>query len=93
MTKKEINTTLNDAVAIATSVEYTKKEVQKLKTELVSFLEEKTKQPIVEYIQGPAGTQGLRGPIGATGAQGERGPQGERDDDSFMERVKKVEAK
>ena len=76
MTKKEINTTLNDAVAIATSVAYTKKEVQKLKTELVSFLEEKTKQPIVEYIQGPAGTQGLRGPIGATGAQGERGPQG-----------------
>ena len=76
MTKKEINTTLNDAVAIATSVAYTKKEVQKLKTELVSFLEEKTKQPIVEYIQGPAGTQGLRGSIGATGAQGERGPQG-----------------
>ena len=80
MTKKENNTTLNDAVAIATSVAYTKKEVQKLKTELVSFLEEKTKQPIVEYIQGPAGTQGLRGPIGATGAQGERGPQGERGD-------------
>jgi len=80
LTKKEINTTLNDAVAIATSVAYTKKEVQKLKTELVSFLEEKTKQPIVEYIQGPAGTQGLRGPIGATGAQGERGPQGERGD-------------
>ena len=76
LTKKEINTTLNDAVAIATSVAYTKKEVQKLKTELVSFLEEKTKQPIVEYIQGPAGTQGLRGPIGATGAQGERGLQG-----------------
>jgi len=76
LTKKEINTTLNDAVAIATSVAYTKKEVQKLKTELVSFLEEKTKQPIVEYIQGPAGTQGLRGSIGATGAQGERGPQG-----------------
>jgi len=72
LTKKENNTTLNDAVAIATSVAYTKKEIQKLK----SLLEEKTKQPIVEYIQGPAGTQGLRGPIGATGAQGERGPQG-----------------
>ena len=75
VTKKE-NNTLNDAVVIATSVAYTKKEVQKLKTELVSFLEEKTKQPIVEYIEGPAGTQGLRGPIGATGAQGERGLQG-----------------
>ena len=77
MTKTENNTTLNDAVAIATSIAYTKKEVQKLKTELVSFLEEKTKQPIVEYTQGPAGTQGLRGPIGATGIQGERGQQGE----------------
>ena len=77
MTKTENNTTLNDAVAIATSIAYTKKEVQKLKTELVSFLEEKTKQPIIEYTQGPAGSQGLRGPIGATGAQGERGPQGE----------------
>ena len=77
MTKKENNTTLNDAVAIATSVAYTKKEVQKLKTELVSFLEEKTKQPIVEYIQGPAGTQGLRGSIGATGAQGESGVKGD----------------
>ena len=75
MTKKE-NNTLNDAVVIATSVAYTKKEVQKLKTELVSFLEEKTKQPIVEYIQGPAGTQGLRGPIGATGAQGSKGQDG-----------------
>ena len=73
LTKKEINNTLNDAVAIATSVAYTKKEIQKLK----SFLEEKTKQPIVEYIQGPAGTQGLRGPIGATGAQGERGIKGD----------------
>ena len=77
MIKKENNTTLNDAVAIATSIAYTKKEVQKLKTELVFFLEEKTKQPIIEYTQGPAGSQGLRGPIGATGAQGERGPQGE----------------
>ena len=77
MTKTENNTTLNDAVAIATSIAYTKKEVQKLKTELVSFLEEKTKQPIVEYTQGPAGAQGLRGPIGATGTQGERGQQGE----------------
>ena len=74
LTKKEINTTLNDAVAIATSVAYTKKEIQKLK----SLLEEKTKQPIVEYVEGPAGAQGLRGPIGATGAQGERGLQGER---------------
>jgi hypothetical protein len=71
LTKKE-NNTLNDAVAIATSVAYTKKEIQKLK----SLLEEKTKQPIVEYIEGPAGTQGLRGPIGATGAQGERGIKG-----------------
>ena len=77
MTKKENNNTLNDAVVIATSIAYTKKEVQKLKTDLVSFLEEKTKQPIVEYTQGPAGSQGLRGPIGATGAQGERGSQGE----------------
>ena len=76
LTKKENNNTLNDAVAIATSIAYTKKEVQKLKTELVSFLEEKTKQPLVEYTQGPAGAQGLRGPIGATGAQGERGLQG-----------------
>lgn len=79
LTKKETNSSiLNDAVAIATSVAYTKKEIQKLKTELVSFLEEKTKQPLVEYVEGPAGAQGLRGPIGATGAQGERGPQGER---------------
>jgi hypothetical protein len=79
LTKKETNSSiLNDAVAIATSVAYTKKEIQKLKTELVSFLEEKTKQPLVEYVEGPAGAQGLRGPIGATGAQGERGLQGER---------------
>ncbi len=77
MTKKETNLsgTLSEAVSVATSVAYTRQEIQKLKTELVSLLEKKTTEVIVEQVAGPVGP---RGPIGATGAQGPKGDKGER---------------
>jgi hypothetical protein len=77
VTKKETNLsgTLSEAVSVATSVAYTRQEIQKLKTELVSLLEKKTTEVIVEQVAGPVGP---RGPIGATGAQGPKGDKGER---------------
>ena len=79
MTKKETNlsTTLSEAVSVATSVAYTRQEIQKLKTELVSLLEKKTTELIVEQVPGPVGP---RGSLGATGAQGSKGDKGDKGD-------------
>lgn len=79
MTKKETNFsgTLSEAVSVATSVAYTRQEIQKLKTELVSLLEKKTAEVIVEQIPGPVGP---RGALGATGAQGPKGDKGDKGD-------------
>lgn len=79
MTKKETNLsgTLSEAVSVATSVAYTRQEIQKLKTEFVSLLEKKTTEVIVEQVPGPVGP---RGALGATGAQGPKGDKGDKGD-------------
>jgi hypothetical protein len=79
VTKKETNLsgTLSEAVSVATSVAYTRQEIQKLKKEFVSLLEEKATEVIVEQVPGPIGP---RGSIGANGAQGVKGDKGEKGD-------------
>jgi len=79
VTKKETNLsgTLSEAVSVATSVAYTRQEIQKLKTEFVSLLEKKTTEAIVEQVPGPVGP---RGALGATGAQGPKGDKGDKGD-------------
>jgi hypothetical protein len=79
VTKKETNFsgTLSEAVSVATSVAYTRQEIQKLKTEFVSLLEKKTAEVIVEQVPGPVGP---RGALGATGAQGSKGDKGDKGD-------------
>ena len=53
MTKKTNDSIINDALSVATSIAYTKKEIAKLKEELQS--------QVVE--QGPAGPVGPDGPV------------------------------
>ncbi len=80
MTKKETNLsdTLSEAVSVATSVAYTRQEIQKLKKELVSLLEEKATEVIVEQVPGPVGPRGSLGATGAQGFKGDKGDVGER---------------
>ena len=79
VTKKvpNLSDTLSEAVSVATSVAYTRQEIKKLKTELVSLLEKKTTEVIVEQVPGPVGP---RGALGATGAQGPKGDKGDKGD-------------
>ena len=79
MTKKipNLSGTLSEAVSVATSVAYTRQEIQKLKTEFVSLLEKKTTEVIVEQVPGPVGP---RGALGATGTQGSKGDKGDKGD-------------
>jgi hypothetical protein len=79
VTKKETNLsgTLSEAVSVATSVAYTRQEIQKLKKEFVSLLEEKATEVIVEQVPGPIGP---RGALGATGTQGPKGDKGDKGD-------------
>jgi hypothetical protein len=78
LTKKDDNfsDTLNEAILVATSVAFTKKEIQKLREEFLSLA---NKDKIVEYVEikGPAGP---RGPIGPVGVAGERGIKGDKGD-------------
>ena len=78
MTKKDDNfsDTLNEALLVATSVAFTKKEIQKLREEFLSL---KDKDKIVEYVE-VKGPTGPRGPIGPVGAPGERGLKGDKGD-------------
>jgi len=80
VTKKETNLsdTLSEAVSVATSVAYTRQEIQKLKTEFVSLLEKKTTEVIVEQVPGPVGLRGALGATGTQGAKGDKGDVGER---------------
>ena len=74
------NVDLDSAKVLATSLQYTKKEIKKLKEEL-----EESFVPIKEVVgvegpEGPEGPQGLQGDRGLQGPQGPRGflgPQGE----------------
>jgi len=78
VTKKETNlSTLSEAVSVATSVAYTRQEIQKLKKEFTSLLEEKATEVIIEQVPGPVGP---RGALGATGAQGSKGDKGDKGD-------------
>ena len=70
VTKKTNDSIINDALSVATSIAYTKKEIAKLKEELQS--------QVVE--QGPAGPVGPRGTIGAKGEPGAQGPKGDKGD-------------
>ena len=70
MTKKTNDSIINDALSVATSIAYTKKEIAKLKEELQS--------QVVE--QGPAGPVGPRGTIGAKGEPGAQGSKGDKGD-------------
>jgi hypothetical protein len=70
VTKKTNDSIINDALSVATSIAYTKKEIAKLKEELQS--------QVVE--QGPTGPVGPRGAIGAKGEQGAQGLKGEKGD-------------
>jgi hypothetical protein len=82
VTIKKPNELFNDALSVATSVAYTKKEISKLKEEIDSLKEER----IVEYVEGPQGKEGPRGFMGPKGNRGEKGdkgdtgPQGEKGD-------------
>jgi hypothetical protein len=68
--KKTNDSIINDALSVATSIAYTKKEIAKLKEELQS--------QVVE--QGPTGPVGPRGAIGAKGEQGAQGLKGDKGD-------------
>jgi hypothetical protein len=70
VTKKTNDSIINDALSVATSIAYTKKEIAKLKEELQS--------QVVE--QGPTGPVGPRGAIGAKGEQGAQGLKGDKGD-------------
>jgi hypothetical protein len=78
VTKKsnDLTNQLNEAISVATSVAYTKKEIEKLKTELYSLLEKKSAETIVEYVQVP-GPPGQRGLIGSKGDKGDKGDSGD----------------
>jgi hypothetical protein len=86
VTKKNPNDLIAEALSVATSVAYTKKEISKLKKDIDSLKEER----VVEAIEGPQGNQGPRGFMGPKGDRGEQGsigpegpqgPQGERGND------------
>ena len=81
MSLEQTNVDLDSAKVLATSLQYTKKEIKKLKEELEESLTP-TKEVIGEQgPEGPEGPQGLQGDRGLQGLQGPRGffgPQGEQ---------------
>ena len=68
---------VEDALAIATSIAYTRKEVNKLHERIDSL--EGSQKEITEIV-GPQGEQGLRGLPGIQGEKGDQGLQGEKGD-------------
>jgi hypothetical protein len=69
--KSKDDLTLDQAISVAASVAYTKKEISKLREEL------KSTEKIVEVVEGPAGPVGPRGVMGAKGDQGPKGDKGD----------------
>lgn len=67
---------LDDALSIATSIAYTKKQFGKLKQEIEEIKQSKGGDVIVEYVQGSKGDMGPRGLPGLKGDLGEQGPAG-----------------
>ena len=92
MIKKKNDPNLTEAVSIATSVAYTKKEIDKLENKIFQVIEDV--QPVRIFgLDGKDGAAGERGPVGPkgergfignkgdkgdAGEQGSQGPQGER---------------
>ena len=74
MTTKNPNDLINEALSVATSIAYTKKEISKLKEEIDSLKDER----LVEYVEGPQGLPGPRGTIGPKGDKGDRGEKGDQ---------------
>ena len=75
---------LDDAINLATSIAYTKREIGKLRDVIEDIKTTQQDKLIVEYVEGPRGEQGPRGMPGVKGDTGERGligeqgPQGEQ---------------
>ncbi|NDG30151.1 collagen-like protein [bacterium] len=78
--EKSKSSLINNALSVATSIAYTKREVSKL-NERINSLEENGKQ-IVEITgpKGPEGPRGLPGIVGEKGERGEKGDTGEKGD-------------
>ena len=74
MSLEQTNVDIDSAKVLATSLQYTKKEIKKLREELENSSPQTTE--VVEGEQGPQGEQGLQGPQGFLGPQGEEGPEG-----------------
>ena len=74
MSLEQTNVDIDSAKVLATSLQYTKKEIKKLREELENSPPQTTE--VVEGEQGPQGEQGLQGPRGFLGPQGEEGPEG-----------------
>ena len=72
MSLEQTNVDIDSAKVLATSLQYTKKEIKKLREELENSPPQTTE--VVEGEQGPQGEQGLQGP---QGPRGFLGPQGE----------------
>jgi hypothetical protein len=77
MSLEQTSVDIDSAKVLATSLQYTKKEIKKLREELENSPPQTTE--VVEGEQGPQGEQGLQGPQGPRGflgPQGEEGPEG-----------------
>lgn len=72
----DLEKTLSEAISVATSVAFTKRELNRLKQEIDSLKE--NKETIVEYVEGPKGEQGPRGFLGSKGDKGDKGDRGEQ---------------
>ena len=69
-------TELSEALSIASSIAYTKKQISAVREEIAKLKEQK--EVVVEYVQGPPGKEGPRGFMGAKGDTGDKGDKGDR---------------
>lgn len=76
MTTKKTNDLTHDALSIATSVAFTKKEISKLREELDKKVKEEL---VVEYVDEQGNRNIVRpGPIGPKGEKGRKGDKGDK---------------
>lgn len=72
------NAELSEALSIATSIAYTKKQIGAVREEIAKLKQQK--ELVVEYVQGPTGKEGPRGFMGAKGDTGDKGDKGDKGD-------------
>jgi Collagen triple helix repeat (20 copies) len=72
------NAELSEALSIATSIAYTKKQIGAVREEIAKLKQQK--ELVVEYVQGPSGKEGPRGFMGAKGDTGDKGDKGDKGD-------------